>query len=158
VLGRAVFLSVKNPTKRSFFAPVGRKKIRPFGRRKHRTTVKTMETVTARKKKIGRPVKVVKKDIRTCVRFTKSEYLAIKGKATKAGMTTAAFLRQSAFQSVIRTRLSLEETQSVRQLVGMANNINQIAKRSHQESDFRTAVALQQIRRGLEDILRKLKR
>ena|SRR5579872_2582206 len=116
-----------------------------------------METVTARKKKTGRPVKVVKKDIRTCVRFTKSEYLAVKGKATKSGMTAAAFLRQSAFQSVIRTRLTSEERQFVRQLVGMANNINQITKRSHQEHDLRTAVAFQQIRRGLDEILRKLK-
>ena len=116
-----------------------------------------METLTARKKKTGRPVKVVKKDIRTCVRFTKSEYLAVKGKAMKVGMAPGAFLRQSALQSVIRRRLTLEERQFVRQLVGMANNINQITKRSHQESDFRTEVAFQQIRRGLEDILRKLK-
>jgi len=106
---------------------------------------------------MGRPPKDVKKDIRACVRFTTSEYNIIKEKAAKSGMRVAAYLRQAAIQSPLRTRLTEEETHFVRQLIGMANNLNQIAKRCHQEGALRTVVSVQHIRKDLDEILRKLK-
>src|ERR1700732_1396945 len=92
-----------------------------------------METVSKRRKKAGRPAKTIKREIRTCIRFTKPEHFIIKEKAATAGLKTAAYIRQLAIYAVINPRLTEEERHFVRQLIGMANNLNQLAKSCHQE-------------------------
>ena len=116
-----------------------------------------METVTARKKKAGRPVKAVKKEIRASVRFTRPEYFIVKEKARKAGMATSTYLRQLAIHAQVTSRLNEEERHFVRQLIGMANNINQIAKSCHQEGALKAMIYFQAYRGLLDDLLKKLK-
>jgi hypothetical protein len=157
VLGRAVFLSVKNPTKRSFFAPVGRKK--KSGLRPAEAAIKNekMENTAKKKKKTGRPVKAVKKDIRACVRLTKADYLVIKGKSLKAGISVAVYLRQAALQNPLRTRLSPEDRQDIRKLVGISNNINQMTKICHQEGLIQGFAYFKGFRKVVDEILAKFK-
>ncbi len=76
-----------------------------------------METVNKKQKKAGRPHKAVKKDIRACVRFSNHEYFIIKEKAKEAGVNASAYIRQTAIQSKITSRLSEEELQ-IRQEAG----------------------------------------
>lgn len=116
-----------------------------------------METVTERKKKAGRPVKAVKKEVRACVRFTRPEYFIIKEKAARAGMTTSFYMRQVAIRAQVNTRLTDEERQFVRHLIGMSNNLNQIAKCCHQEGALKAMVYFQEYREQLDAILKKLK-
>lgn len=116
-----------------------------------------METVTERKKKAGRPVKAVKKEVRACVRFTRPEYFIIKEKAATAGMTTSFYMRQVAMHAQVTPRLADEERQFVRQLIGMANNLNQIAKACHQEGALKAMVYFQNYRGQLDALLKKLK-
>ena len=116
-----------------------------------------METVTERKKKAGRPVKAVKKEVRACVRFTRPEYFIIREKAGMAGMTTSFYMREVAIRAQVTARLTEEERQFVRQLIGMANNLNQLAKSCHQEGALKAMVYFQSYREDLDALLKKLK-
>ena len=115
-----------------------------------------METVREHKKGSGRPAKTIKKDIRTAVRFSKLEYFVVRQKVEKAGIKVSAYVRQTAIASVVINRLSEEERQFVRQLIGMANNLNQLAKNSHQEGMLKTMLYFERFRNQIDIILNKL--
>ena len=115
-----------------------------------------METVSKRKKKAGRPTKAVKKEIRASIRFTRPEYFIIKEKAAKAGLNAAAYLRQVAIYANVKARLTEEDRHFVRQLVGLANNINQLTKLSHQEGLLSVIRHFESYRRQIDALLKKL--
>jgi hypothetical protein len=100
--------------------------------------MKNMETVSKKTQKTGRPAKAIKKEIRACVRFTRSEYFIIKVKASQAGVKASAYIRQTAIKSKIVPRLSEDEIHFVRQLAGMSTNMNQVAKVCHREGALRS--------------------
>ena len=116
-----------------------------------------METVSTKKKKAGRPAKLIKKEIRACIRFSKSEYFIIKEKAAKAGANASEYIRQVCINGHVKNRLREEERQFVRQLIGMANNLNQIAKCCHEEGLLRGMSYFENYRNHLDEILKKLK-
>lgn len=116
-----------------------------------------METVSMKRKKAGRPAKAVKKEVRACVRFTRPEYFIIKEKAAKAGIKASAYIRQIAIYATVTNRLTDEERQFVRQLIGMANNLNQLAKSCHQEGALRAMMYFENYRATLDEILKKLR-
>ena len=116
-----------------------------------------METVRVKRRKVGRPAKTVKKEIRACVRFTRPEYFIIKEKAAKAGVKVSAYIRQIGIYAAVTPRLTDEERQFVRQLIGMANNLNQLAKSCHQEGALRAMQYFESYRATLDEILKKLK-
>jgi hypothetical protein len=116
-----------------------------------------METVRVKRKKAGRPAKTIKKEIRACVRFTRPEYFTIKEKAAKAGLKVSAYIRQVAIYATVTPRLTDEERKFVRQLIGMANNLNQLAKSCHQEGALRAMLYFEGYRASMDDILNKLK-
>ena len=49
-----------------------------------------METVKKKTKQAGRPAKIIKKEIRAAVRFSKTEHFVVRQKAAKAGMKVSA--------------------------------------------------------------------
>src|SRR5664279_3106749 len=95
-----------------------------------------METVNKKQKKAGRPSKAIKKETRACVRFSNHEYFIIREKAAQAGVKPSVYIRQTATQAKIVPRLSEEEMHFLRQLVGMSNNMNQVAKVCNREGLF----------------------
>jgi hypothetical protein len=113
-----------------------------------------MQSATSKKKKTGRPKKAVKKEVRACVRFTQAEYAIVMQKAIQAGLKAAPYLRLAANQSPLRIRLSEEQMQILRKLVGMSNNVNQIAKICHQEGYLKAFAKFEEIRRDLDAILK----
>lgn len=115
-----------------------------------------METVSKTKKKSGRPPKAIKREVRACIRFTRSEYFIIREKAVGAGIKASALIRQAAIQARISSRLTDEERHFVRQLIGMANNLNQLAKSCHQEGVPRTMLYFEGYRKHLDELLKKL--
>ena len=116
-----------------------------------------METVKENQKKPGRPVKAVRKEIRTTIRFTRSEYFIVKEKAVKAGIKPSVYLRQLGVKGGVISRLTAEEREFVRQLIGMANNLNQLAKACHQEGALRAMLYFENYRKQIDEILKKLK-
>lgn len=113
--------------------------------------------VRTAKKNIGRPAKIIKREIRAAIRFSKNEYFIIKEKAAKAGVKTSEFIRQAAIYSTIKTRLTEEERHMVKALVGMANNLNQMAKTCHQQNILSALHQFQSELKQIDTILKKLK-
>src|SRR3954451_15174329 len=105
-----------------------------------------METVKKKTRHGGRPAKMIKKEIRAAVRFSKTEYFIIRQKAAKAGMKVSAYVRQIAINGVVTTRLNEEERHFVRQLIGISN-MNQLTKNSHTEGMLKTMLYFETCRK-----------
>ena len=108
------------------------------------------------KHKGGRPKKQVKREIIKGVRFTQVEYYVVKNKAAKSGMGITVYIRQMAINGNVTARLNEEERQFVRQLVGIANNLNQLTKKGHQEGFLKAVLMFEQYRQLLDELLEKL--
>jgi len=110
------------------------------------------------KQKNGRPKNAVKKEIVRSVRFSKTEYFIVKQHASKSGLKITVYIRQMALQGQIIARLSEEERQFVRQLIGMANNLNQLTKMGHQEGFITSVLMFEKYKNVIDELLEKLKR
>jgi len=119
--------------------------------------LKGMNNENKEKKKAGRPAKNIKKEKNASVRFTHSEYLIVKEKAATCGFTVSNYIRQTSIYCTITPRLTTEEQHFARQLVGMANNMNQMAKVCHQEGLFQSTLFFENYRQQLNEIIKKLK-
>ena len=116
-----------------------------------------IEPVRKTKKKPGRPVKSVKRDIRAGIRFSKTEYFVIKENAAKSGLKPSEYIRQTAINASVKVRLTQEEKIMIKALIGMANNVNQIAKACHRENVLQAMFYFQSTIKELDEILKKLK-
>jgi len=105
----------------------------------------------------GRPKKDVKRDSVTGVRFTKAEYFIVKQKARKAGFKITQYIRVMALNGKIIARFTEEEKQFIRQLIGMANNINQITKLAHKEKILTAILHFEEYRTEFDLLLKQLK-
>jgi hypothetical protein len=106
----------------------------------------------------GRPTKPVKRESVTGVRFTKAEYFVIKQKASKSGLGITVYIREMALKGQVTQRMNEEERQFVRQLVGMSKNINQLAKKAHQEGLLTALVFFETHRDQFDALLQKMKK
>ncbi len=105
----------------------------------------------------GRPTKAIKREAATGVRFTKAEYFIVKQKATKAGYKPTQYIRQMAINGKIIARLSQEEKQFIRQLIGMANNFNQLTKLAHKEKMLTAILHFERYRNEMDRLLKQLR-
>ena len=127
------------------------------GNTKDLSKIKTMETENSKKRKPGRPGKIIKKEVRAAVRFTPHEYFIVQEKAAQSGRSTSAYIRQAAIQAKIIQRLTEEEVQLIRQLAGISANINQLTKLSHQEGFYNTMKYFETYRQKIDVLLNKFK-
>jgi hypothetical protein len=81
----------------------------------------------------GRPVKEAteKKGHKITVKMATDEYGSLKAKSSEAGINQSEYIRQCIQTSFIKQRLTPELVNHIRQLSGMANNINQIAHKAN---------------------------
>lgn len=115
-------------------------------------------TVTKTKKKAGgRPVVAAKKETVVRVRFDKGGYFILRHKAEKAGLNFSAYLRQAAENAPIKARLTPEERDFIRKLVGMANNLNQLVKEFKQAGMLQTAAHIEALREKVDELLKLLR-
>ena len=91
-----------------------------------------MKTIKNQNKN-GRPTKgaVEKKGYKVSLKMGIIEYHLLKTKARLSGMTLSEYVRQALETSEVRQRLSPEHLGYIRQISGMANNLNQIAKQAN---------------------------
>ncbi len=88
---------------------------------------------TENKKPGGRP-KLASYQKRTkCFRimFNESDYIYIQSKAEQAGLSVNEFCHQAAMGCEVTQRISPEMASVIRDLSGIANNVNQIAHQMH---------------------------
>ena len=88
------------------------------------------------KKKGGRPPtgRVRKLSKSVTVKFSKPSYEALKLRARKANRKLAEYIRESALNGEVVSGHNAETVAIAKNLIGMANNLNQLAKLSHQAS------------------------
>ena len=115
-----------------------------------------METVRLKKKKSGRPTKKLKRELRITARFSKLEHYILQQKSGQAGINISEFLRQAAVTAKVTARLTEEERHIIRQLIGMANNLNQMAKIANREGMASIRLLLQSCLQQIHDLLNKL--
>ena len=119
--------------------------------------LKRMNNEEKKKKKAGRPAKNIKKEINASVRFSRVEYFIVKERAASCGFSVSNYIRRASIYSTITPRLTAEEQLLTRQLVGMTNNMNQMAKACHREGLFQSMIIFEKYRQQLNEIIKKLK-
>ena len=86
------------------------------------------------KKKRGRPAlgRTRKLTKGVTVKFSPVSYEALRFRAGKSGRSLAVYIREAALAATVTARHTPEENALLRSLAGMANNLNQLTKLSHQ--------------------------
>lgn len=94
--------------------------------------VTNMKTIKNRNKN-GRPPKAPaeKKGYKVTLKMATEEYFSLKAKALTAKISRSEYIRQCIRSSVVQQRLTSELMEYIRQLCGMANNVNQIAHKAN---------------------------
>lgn len=87
------------------------------------------------------------------VKFSKIDYERLCRRSRQANLTLAEFLRVSAFETTITARHSADETAVIRSLTGMANNLNQLTRLSHQAGFHRTQKTVTELLLKLKEII-----
>jgi hypothetical protein len=105
----------------------------------------------------GRPKKIIKRESATGVRFTKAEYLVVKQKASRAGMRISNYIREMALNGSVKARTNEEERHFIRQLISVSNNLNQLAKKAHQEGLLTAIMHFEKYRNIIDELLEQLK-
>ena len=73
------------------------------------------------------------------VKFSKIDYETLRVRCRKANRRLAEYIRESALQSEVVMPHTTESAGLYRDLAGMANNLNQLARLSHQTSLYHTS-------------------
>ena len=112
-----------------------------------------------KKKQKGRPTVADARRLSKAVtvKFSKTDYETLRTRSRKANRRLAEYIRESALQSEVvqpRTEADLKE---YRTLVGMANNLNQLARLSHQEGIYYTSMQLDRLLAEISNIVRTYK-
>ena len=89
----------------------------------------------------GRPAlpKARRRSKSVTVKFSKIDYETLRVRCRKANRRLSEFIRESALQSEVVIPHTTESASLYRDLAGMANNLNQLARLSHQTSLYHTS-------------------
>ena len=89
----------------------------------------------------GRPAlpKARRRSKSVTVKFSKIDYETLRVRCRKANRRLSEYIRESALQSEVVMPHTTESASLYRDLAGMANNLNQLARLSHQTSLYHTS-------------------
>ena len=80
----------------------------------------------------GRPAKE-KEKLSTSInlKLTEADFNKLKEKAVKLGLKATQYAREMVLKGSVKSRFTLKELDLMRKLAGIANNLNQLAKRAN---------------------------
>ena len=106
-----------------------------------RNIKETKGEANSQRHKGGRPAlpKACRRSKSVTVRFSKIDYETLRVRYRKANRRLAEYIRESALQSAVVMPHTMENASIYRELAGMANNLNQLARLSHQTSLYHTS-------------------
>lgn len=86
-----------------------------------------------KRNKGGRPKKKAteKLNYRIAVKLAAADYFLLITKSGKAGVSPSEYMRECFRNGYVRERLTREHSAYIRQLCGMANNLNQLAHKAN---------------------------
>ena len=107
------------------------------------------------RKKGGRPPtgRIHKLSKSVTVKFSKPSYEALRLRARKANRKLAEYIRESALNGEVVSGHNTETVAIAKNLIAMANNLNQLAKLSYQRGFHETHVYVVDLLRRLKAIL-----
>ena len=101
----------------------------------------TKGETNSQRHKGGRPAlpKARRRSKSVTVKFSKIDYETLRVRCRKVNRRMAEYIRESALQSEVVMPHTTESAGLYRDLAGMANNLNQLARLSHQTSLYHTS-------------------
>jgi len=101
----------------------------------------TKGETNSQRRKGGRPAlpKARRRSKSVTVRFSKIDYETLRVRCRKANRRLSEYIRESALESEVVMPHTTEDASLYRDLAGMANNLNQLARLSHQTSLYHTS-------------------
>ena len=101
----------------------------------------TKGETNSQRHKGGRPAlpKARRRSKSVTVKFSKIDYETLRVRCRKANRRLSEYIRESALQSEVVMPHTAESASLYRDLAGMANNLNQLARLSHQTSLYHTS-------------------
>ena len=107
----------------------------------------------------GRPPMAAteKRKYKITVRFATEEYFSLKEKARRAGITLSEYLRRTSASSVVRERLRPQHLQHILQLTGMANTLNQIARKANATGYVSERTEYRNLASKIDDLISHIK-
>ena len=113
------------------------------------------EDTNGMKKKRGRPAlgRMRKLTRGVTVKFSPVSYEVIRFRAKKTGRSLATYIREAALAATVTAKHTPEENSLLRSLAGMANNLNQLTKLSHQTGFHRTRLLIDGLLEKLKQIM-----
>ena len=113
-----------------------------------------MDVTQNKKPGRGRPAKEEKKLCRSInLKLTESDYETIRQKAESLGMTATQYARQMTLKGRIKPCYTKEELELRRKLGGMANNLNQLARKANADGYSKSAAQADYLYSYLRHIL-----
>ena len=111
-----------------------------------------------RNKPGGRPAKnrVNKYQKVVSTKLTELQFYAIRKRAGEAGLHISEYVRQAVVSAEVTPRLNRQDADSIRKLVGEANNINQLAHRANAGGFALVAVELVKLKDRIVEIINHL--
>ena len=106
--------------------------------------------------KRGRPAKAKAKLSRSInLKLTESDFDTIRQKAESLGMTATQYARQMTLNGRIKPRYTKEELDLRRKIAGMANNLNQLARKAnaagYEKTSWEMRLAFKELKSLLDD-------
>ena len=108
------------------------------------------------KRKGGAPKKKVRREMDIRIRLTALEKFLIENKAKEAGMRASNWIRAAAKSAKVTPRLTVAELEILRMLAGLANNLNQLTKKAHQEGILSVALKCRDVLVEIDTALKYL--
>ena len=109
-----------------------------------------------RKNKGGRPTLPQARRRSKCVtvKFSKIDYEMLRIRSRKANRRLAEYIRETALQAEPPAPHTTVDAGVFRNLAGVANNLNQLTKLTHQTSLYRTNYRLNEVLDGVMEIIK----
>ena len=106
----------------------------------------------------GRPKKSATEKMgkKITVKITTVEFYALRAKAKEAGMNVSQLARSALQNCTIKEQLSATHLRLITQLTGMANNLNQIAKRANQAGYLAAKSESETLAKSIDRIIKSI--
>ena len=106
----------------------------------------------------GRPVKPLGscKSYFIKIRLNTQQYYTMKGLARQSGMNMSEFIRTMVFNGYIKERISKDQMTVIQHLIGMANNLNQLAKSANTYGYMAVELQNAELAESIASLIKKL--
>lgn len=109
-------------------------------------------------KKGGRPAKSLaeKRKYRLSLKLNTNEYLQLKSKSRTAGKNRCDLIREFIVTGEIRQRFTKEQTDAMRHLSSMGNNLNQLVHKAHIQGVWNIEVTGQKLLTDIQELIKNI--